>query len=186
MASTPTPNEAATPKKSAPAKAAPKKAAPKRAAKTAPKGGGATSSAQSPVQSPVQSPGQIIAERYRDTAYEALVGKNGETVSAVMSAGEAVLAGMAEVSQEMMTFAGDRLRQDMEVAEDFARASSPEELFEKQCSFAQRAAEQYAEETSKLIAMFARIQQSCWAPVQERTKETLHGLNGEEEEEAGK
>ncbi len=171
MASTPTPNEAATAKKSAPAKAAPKKAAPKR--------GGATS----PAQSPAQSPGQIIAERYRDTAYEALVGKNGETVSAVMSAGEAALAGMAEVSQEMMTFAGDRLRQDMEVAEDFARAKSPEELFEKQCSFAQRAAEQYAEETSKLIAMFARIQQSCWEPVRERTKETLHGLNGEEEAE---
>ena len=99
MASTPTPNEAATAKKSAPAKAAPKKAAPKR--------GGATS----PAQSPAQSPGQIIAERYRDTAYEALVGKNGETVSAVMSAGEAALAGMAEVSQEMMTFAGDRPRQ---------------------------------------------------------------------------
>ncbi|MEO3427805.1 phasin family protein [Pelagibius sp. CAU 1746] len=168
MASTPTPNEPTT-KKAGSAKVAPKKAAPKAFAKTA----------------PVESPGQIIAERYRDTAYEALVGRNGENVSAVMSAGEAVLAGMAEVSQEMMTFAGDRLRQDMEVAEDFARSKSPEELFEKQCSFAQRAAEQYAAETSKLIAMFARIQQSCWAPVRERTKETLHGLNGEEEE-AGK
>ncbi|WP_193366745.1 phasin family protein [Pelagibius marinus] len=173
MASTPTPNEPTTTKKAAPAKTAPKKAAAKAAPESAAK------------KAPVESPGQIIAERYRDTAYEALVGKNGENVSAVMSAGEAVLAGMAEVSQEMMTFAGDRLRQDMEVAEDFARATSPEELFEKQCSFAQRAAEQYAEETSKLIAMFARIQQSCWAPVQARTKETLHGLNGEEEE-AGK
>jgi hypothetical protein len=180
MASTPTPNEPTTSKRAAPAKAAPKKAAPKSAVKKAAKHDGAAG----PVQSPVQSPGEIIAERYRDTAYEALVGKNGENVSAVMSAGEAVLAGMAEVSQEMMTFAGDRLRQDMEVAEDFARSTSPEELFEKQCSFAQRAAEQYAEETSKLIAMFARIQQSCWAPVQERTKDTLHGLNGEEE--AGK
>jgi len=131
---------------------------------------------------PAENPGQIIAERYRDTTYEALVGKNGENVSAVMSAGEAVLAGMAEVSQEMMTFAGDRLRQDMEIAEDFTKAKSPEELFEKQCSFAQRAAQQYAEETSKLFAMFARIQQSCWAPVQERTKQALHDLNGGEEE----
>lgn len=177
MASTPTPNEPTTTNKPAAAKAAAAKPAPKGAAKSAPKSDGATGA--------IESPGQIIAERYRDTAYEALVGKNGENVSAVMSAGEAVLAGMAEVSQEMMTFAGDRLRQDMEVAEDFARSASPEELFEKQCSFAQRAAEQYAEETSKLIAMFARIQQSCWAPVRERTKETLHGLNGEEEE-AGK
>ncbi len=175
MASTPTPTETTTSKKAAPARAAATKPAPKSAAKKAAKGDGATP--------PVQSPGQIIAERYRDTAYEALVGKNGENVSAVMSAGEAMLAGMAEVSQEMMTFAGDRLRQDMEVAEDFARSRSPEELFEKQCSFAQRAAEQYAEETSKLIAMFARIQQAAWTPVQERTKETLHGLNGEEEAE---
>jgi len=123
------------------------------------------------------TPGTILAERYRDTAYEALVGKNGENVTAVMSAGEAMLTGMAEVSQEMMAFAGNRLRQDMESAEDFAKAGSPEELFAKHCSFAQRAAQQYAEETSKLIGMMARIQQSCWAPMQECTKTALHGLN---------
>jgi hypothetical protein len=125
------------------------------------------------------SPGTLVAERYRDTTYEALVGKNGENVTAVMSAGEAMFAGMAEMSQEMMTFAGDRLRQDIETAEDFAKATSPEELFEKQCSFAQRAAQQYAEETSKLIRMMARIQQSCWKPVEECTKAALHGMNGE-------
>jgi len=128
---------------------------------------------------PEASAGTLIAERYRDTAYETLVGKNGENVTAVMSAGEAMFAGMAEVSQEMMTFAGERLRQDIETAEDFAKASSPEELFEKQCSFAQRAAQQYAEETSKLIRMMARIQQSCWKPVEECTKAALHGMNGE-------
>ena len=129
------------------------------------------------------SPGQIIAERYRDTSYEALVGKNGENVTAAMSAGEAMLAGLAEVSQEMMTFAGDRLRQDLELAEDFAKAQSPEEIFDKQCSFAQRAAQHYAEETSRLFGMFARIQQAAWAPMQERTRQALHDLNGEEEKD---
>jgi hypothetical protein len=124
-----------------------------------------------------QSSGEIIAERYRDTAYEGLVGRNGESVSAAMSAGEAVFAGMAEVSQEMMAFAGSRLRADIESAEDFAKAGSPEELFEKQCSFAKRAAEHYAEETSKLIAMMARIQQSCWAPMEACTKAALNGLD---------
>lgn len=126
--------------------------------------------------------GTIIAERYRDTAYEAFVGKNGENVTAVMSASEAMFSGLAQMSQEILGFAGTRLQADMECAEDFARAKSPEELFEKQCSFARRAAEQYAEETSKLIAMMARIQQSCWAPMEERTKAALHGLdttNGE-------
>ena len=126
------------------------------------------------------SAGTVLAERYRDTAYEALVGTNGENVTAVMSAGEAMFSGLAEISQEMMDFAGQRLRADMEVAEDFAKATSPEDLFAKQCSFAQRAAQQYAEETSKLIAMMARIQQSCWAPVEECTKQALHGLNGAE------
>lgn len=126
-----------------------------------------------------QNPGEIIAERYRNTGYEVLVGKNGENVTAAMSAGEAMLAGFAEVSQEMMTFANDRLRQDMEIAEALSQARSPEEIFEKQCSFAERAAKQYAEETSKLFAMMARIQQCCWAPVQERTKEALHDLNDE-------
>lgn len=143
----------------------------------------AKASAKAASDTAFQSPGQIIAERYRDTAYEALVGKNGENVSLMMSAGEAMLAGMAEVSQEIMTFAGDRLRQDLETAEDFAKSGSPEELFEKQCSFAQRAAQQYAEETSRLIAMFARIQQSCWSPMQECTKTALHGMNGGEKDE---
>lgn len=124
------------------------------------------------------SAGTILAERYRDTAYESLVGKNGENVTAMMSAGEAMFTGLAEVSQEMMDFASQRLRADVECAEDFAKASSPEDLFEKQCSFARRAAQQYAEETSKLIAMMARIQQSCWAPMEACTKSALHGLNG--------
>jgi hypothetical protein len=121
--------------------------------------------------------GTIIAERYRDTAYESLVGKNGENVTAIMSAGEAMFSGLAEVSQEVMSFANLRLRADMEGAEDFSKASSPEDLFEKQCSFARRAAEQYAEETSKLISMMARIQQSCWQPMEACTKAALQGLN---------
>jgi hypothetical protein len=129
--------------------------------------------------------GTILAERYRDTAYESLVGKNGETVTAVMSAGEAMFSGLAEVSQEMMSFANTRLRADMECAEDFAKATSPEDLFERQCSFARRAAQQYVEETSKLIGMMARIQQSCWTPMEACTKAALHGLpavtNGETE-----
>lgn len=139
----------------------------------------AQSKAESGNESGDQTPGEIIAQRYRDTGYESLVGKNGENVSAAMSAGEAMLAGFAEVSQEMMTFANERLRQDMEIAEEITKARTPEEIFERQCSFAERAAKQYAEETSKLFAMMARIQQSCWAPVQERTREALHDLNGE-------
>src|SRR3546814_6532760 len=74
--------------------------------------------------------GTILAERYRDTAYESLVGKNGENVTAVMSAGEAMFSGLAEVSQEMMSFANVRLRAEMECVEDFAKANSPEDLFE--------------------------------------------------------
>src|SRR3546814_2630011 len=88
------------------------------------------------------------------------------------------LSDLAEVSQEMMSFANVRLRAEMECAEDFAKANSPEDLFEKQCSFARQAARQYAEETSKLIGMFARIQQSCWAPMEACTKAALHGIDG--------
>ena len=128
---------------------------------------------------PEATPAALFAGQYRDTGYEALVGKNGETVTAVMKAGEAFYSGLAEVSQEMMTFVGERLRQDLESVEDFATIKSPEEIFDKQMSFAQRAAQQYAEETSKLFAMMARIQQDCWKPVEERTKATLAGLNGD-------
>lgn len=126
--------------------------------------------------------GTILAERYRDTAYEALVGQNGEHVTAVMNAGEAMFSGLAEISQEMMDFAGARLQADIECAEDFAKAKTPEDLFEKQCSFARRASQHYAEETSKLIGMMARIQQSCWAPMEQCTKQALHDMNGAEDD----
>lgn len=130
--------------------------------------------------------GTIIAERYRDTAYEGLVGKQGENVTAVMSAGEAMFSGLAEVSQEVMSFANERLRADMECAEDFAKATSPQDLFDRQCSFARRAAEQYAQQTSKLIGMMARIQQNCWAPMEACTKAALQGLDGGADGEAKK
>jgi hypothetical protein len=138
--------------------------------------------ANGPAAESFLAPGAILAERYRDTAYEAVVGKNGENVSAAMSAGEAMLAGMAEVSQEMLSFAGNRLRDDMETAEDLSKASSPQELFEKQCGFARRAAQQYAEETSKMIGLMARIQQSCWAPMEACAKTALQNLSDAEDE----
>lgn len=110
--------------------------------------------------------------------YEAFLGSNGENITAVMSAGEAMFAGMAEVSQEMVNFAGARMRQNIESSEDLIKAKGPEEVFDKQCTIARYAAEQYLEETSKLMAMMARITQECWAPMEKRTKAALHDMNG--------
>ncbi|NIA71747.1 phasin family protein [Pelagibius litoralis] len=113
-------------------------------------------------------------------SYEAVLGSNGENISAAMSASEAMFAGMAEVSQEVMTFAGERMRKNIETSEELIKSKDPEEIFEKQCTIARYAAEQYIEETSKLMTMMARITRDCWAPVEQRTKSALHdiGTNG--------
>ncbi len=111
-------------------------------------------------------------------SYEAFLGSNGENINAVMSASEAMFAGMAEVGQEVMTFAGERMRQNLESSEALIKSKDPEEIFEKQCTIARYAAEQYVEETSKLMAMMARISRDCWAPVEKRTKSALHDMNG--------
>ena len=111
-------------------------------------------------------------------SYEAFLGSNGDNINAVMSASEAMFAGMAEVSQEMMTFAGERMRQNLESSEALIKSKDPEEIFEKQCTIARYAAEQYVEETSKLMAMMARISRNCWAPMEKRTKAALHDMNG--------
>ncbi len=110
-------------------------------------------------------------------SYEALLGSNGDNFSAMMSASEAMFAGMAEVSQEMMTFAGARMRHNIQSSEELMHSKDPEEIFEKQCTIARYAAEQYVEETSKLMAMMARITRECWAPVEKRTKSALHEIN---------
>lgn len=111
-------------------------------------------------------------------SYEAMLGSNGENISAVMSASEAMFSGMAEVSQEVMNFAGERVRKNLETSEELIKAKDPEEIFEKQCTIARYAAEQYIEETSKLMTMMARITRDCWAPVEKRTKSALHDMNG--------
>ena len=110
-------------------------------------------------------------------SYENFLGSNGDNFSAMMSASEAMFAGMAEVSQEMMTFAGARMRHNIQCSEDLMHSKDPEEIFEKQCSIARYAAEQYVEETSKLMAMMARISRDCWAPMEKRTKSALHDIN---------
>ena len=111
-------------------------------------------------------------------SYETFLGSNNENIAAAMSAGEAMFAGMAEVSQEMITFAGERMRHNIESSEDLAKTKDPEEIFEKQCTIARYAAEQYIEETSKLMVMMARISRNCWAPMEQRTKAALHDMNG--------
>ncbi len=127
---------------------------------------------------PPQSASEGAAGFFKDMpSYEALLGSNGDNFSAVMSASEAMLAGMAEVSQEVMTFAGQRMRHSIESSEDLIHAKNPEEIFEKQCTIARYAAEQYVEETSKLMAMMARISRECWAPMEKRTKSALHEMN---------
>lgn len=129
--------------------------------------------------SPPKAAEQTAADFFKDMpSYDALLGSNGDNVTAMMSASEAMLAGMAEVSQEVMTFAGARMRHNIESSEELVHSTGPEEIFEKQCTIARYAAEQYVEETSKLMAMMARISRPCWAPMEKRTKSALHDMNG--------
>ncbi len=141
----------------------------------------------SPTPSTAESAGLNGASLPNPPSYEAVFGPNGENLSAVMSASEAMFAGMAEVSQEVMNFAGERVRKNLETSEELIKAKDPEEIFEKQCTIARYAAEQYIEETSKLMMLMARITRDCWAPVEKRTKSALHDMNGNgEAKEAAK
>ena len=134
-----------------------------------------TTESSSPSKSAEQSAAGVFKEM---PSYDAFLGNNGDNVTAMMNASEAMLAGMAEVSQEVMTFAGARMRHNIESSEDLIHTKDPEEIFEKQCTIARYAAEQYVEETSKLMAMMARISRDCWAPMEKRTKSALHEMNG--------
>ncbi len=108
----------------------------------------------------------------------AFVAGNGEGIETAMESQRAVLDGMAEISQEMMTFMSHRLQEDMEASKSLMACTTPEEAFQVQRRFAETATREYFDEARKVMEMAARVARDGWAPVERRTAEALKQANG--------
>lgn len=99
----------------------------------------------------------------------AFMAGNGEGIETAMESQRAVMDGVAEIGQEVMTFMGHRLQEDMEVSRSLMACTTPEEAFHVQCRFAETATREYFDQARKVMEMAARVARDSWAPVERST-----------------
>ncbi len=109
----------------------------------------------------------------------AFVAGSGEGIETAMESQRAVLDGMTEISQEVMTFMSHRFQEDMEASQSLMACTTPEEAFHVQRRFAETATREYFDEARKVMELAARVARDGWAPVERRTAETLKAGNGD-------
>jgi len=106
-----------------------------------------------------------------------LVDANGANLAAFVKTGEAMLAGMTAIGQEMMQFATARVRDSMALSGSVMQCGDPNEAFRLECDFARDATRQYLDEATKLFGLAADLSQRSWAPIEGLTKANLDRLN---------
>ena len=111
--------------------------------------------------------------------HDAPTDENKQNLETFVQANEAIMNGMAALSSEMLVFGNKRLRENIERSESLMSCNDAEEAFRIQWDYFQSATQQYLDQTNDMLAIMAKITGDFWAPVEERTKEALRGLNKE-------
>jgi hypothetical protein len=92
-----------------------------------------------------------------------------------IQASQAMLRGMAALQSEMLAFANARLREGLEASGSLIECrGDARQAVNLQLDFARRATEQYLDEAGKLMAIAAQMTRECWAPVEEKSRESIH------------
>jgi hypothetical protein len=98
---------------------------------------------------------------------------SGASMNALLQASDAMMKGMMAVGQEMTEFASARIRENVERSETLMQCADPVSAFGLQCSFAQKATQQYLEEAGRLMALATQLTAKSWEPIQTCARETL-------------
>ena len=95
----------------------------------------------------------------------ALIQFNERAMEGAMTAGEAMIKGMADLSEAMFSFAQTRLQEDLKTCQALMhRCGSPGEIYDCQRQFAEQASSQYLDMANKLMSLAGRIAGSPWTP----------------------
>jgi phasin family protein len=110
--------------------------------------------------------------------YQLLIDGNSDNLAAVMKSSEAVLQGMTSLGNEVVSFAGKRIEENMATSQDLTQCRDVEQAFRLQCDFARKATEQYLEEARKMMDLASSMARESFTPFEERTRQTLRRMNG--------
>lgn len=118
---------------------------------------------------------QDTAEEATEAITEAMINgpANGEALAAMLRANEVLFQGLTAMQREIIEFGNARLRQDLETQEALSQCGDLQEAFRMQADFAQKALQQYSEETAKLMELSAKIGRDCWSPLADATRATF-------------
>jgi len=112
---------------------------------------------------------------------DAIMDENQANLAAFVEANEAIMAGMATLSAEVVGFGTKRLRDNIERTETLLACRDPEQAFRMQCEFFEQATQQYLDQANQVMTIMTAITQNFLAPLEERTKATLRELNDQED-----
>jgi len=112
---------------------------------------------------------------------DAIIEENQANLAAFVEANEAIMAGMATLSAEVVGFGTKRLRDNIERTETLLACRDPEQAFRMQCEFFEQATQQYLDQANQVMTIMTAITQNFLAPLEERTKATLRELNDQED-----
>jgi hypothetical protein len=71
------------------------------------------------------------------------------------------LTGMGQIQRDYLTFLGDRMRKDIEIAKRMAECRDMQAAMQLQTAFVETAREDYMEEAQKLLALGREITEHC-------------------------
>jgi hypothetical protein len=71
------------------------------------------------------------------------------------------LTGMGQIQRDYLTFLGERMRKDIEIARRMAECRDMKAAMELQTAFVETAREDYMEEAQKLFALGREITEHC-------------------------
>ena len=101
---------------------------------------------------------------------------NGQAMTALMDASEAMMRGVAAINEEMVSFATNRFQENLEMSQSLMRCDDLEKALDLQRDFAQKTAEQYLAEATKLMTLTTQLAQSSWEPMQHQAEDALKAL----------
>lgn len=98
--------------------------------------------------------------------YERLMAFSSANVEAMFKGGEAVLRGLVQINEELMSFTSRQFKEQVEGGRAIAQCGTWSEILDKQISIAQHATERCMAEAGKLAGIAAEVTAASWAPIQ--------------------
>ncbi len=105
-----------------------------------------------------------------------MMGLNGQGFDTAKDLRETTAAGMQSWNEGISRFVTARIEQDMEFMRSLMSCRSPREVTECEVAFMQKAIMQYAEQTSHMLGLAARLQEQYWSGIEaaSKPKKTAH------------